>query len=251
LILSNTSKNPSHASLQLEAAQRQLCNTLLLIIRSARGTESVQIKHAQNKIFELNISSDIRAALANASGNALLELATVRHIIYVTAAQNDSIALWRALKLISQLSVDLTLAALSSMAEVWDFDTEHMSSLVEAYLQVIENTESGEVRAVAVTYLADLLDKSFDGTEITKGVLWDIQNIPDMLQQTRLSPKLANAQLRISGWVLLTDVIFDSETRPSSRFEAWGYMINEAGAASNVSFLPGTCRFRLIPAGLR
>jgi hypothetical protein len=219
---------------QLQAIQIQLHNTLLTILQSETND---QLRFALDRLLEHNMSDKLKEALAESSNEALVQLALVRHVIIVAAIKNDSILLWQSLKLIAQFSVDLALAALNDISEMWTFDTEHMSCLAEAYVQIIEHSDSAEVRAKATIDLTDLLDQTFDGTDVTKGILWQIDHIPVLLQQGVQSPNLTNAQLRISGWCLLKEIIFETSSSVSPRLEAWGHMLSDAGNAYNVSEL--------------
>lgn len=187
-----------------------------------------------DRILDLDLLAVLEDSLGQQSQDALLQLVLVRHAIIVTAIQNDSIVLWKLLKLVAQFSVDLTLGALDYISETWIIDTEHMSCIAEAYVQVIEHTKSAEVRARAATDLADLLDCAFDGTDVTKGILWQIDHLPALLQQDTQTPNLANAQLRLSGWALLKEFIFDETPSVSPRLETWCRMLRNAGDSYNV-----------------
>lgn len=220
----------------MKTAHIQLFSTLLSILWSASDpdSESPEIDSAIAAILSLELDRDIDATLQESSTDALLQIAIVQHSILAKAVMVDVVGLWKLFKTVAQTSVDVTLAALENITKVWICNVDNLSCLVQAYTTIIENSEATEVRAAVVTAIADALDSSFDGTDVAKGLLWEIDHIPELLQETTPSPDLANAQLRISGWTMLKEVIFDMNPLPSERVDVWGRVLTSAGDANNV-----------------
>lgn len=227
---SDSQATPTH----IRAAQIELQNTIASVILAAPELTRSELAPLTKSIGADDDFSQLKAQIECASQDALLQLAIVRRAIYMTSLRNDSIGLWRVLKIVAQLSTDLTSAALTNISEAWRATTGNLVCLVEAYVQIIEFAASPDVRATAAINLADLLDASFDGTDLTKGVLWEIDHLPRLLQEGSQSPNISNAQLRISGWVLQKEVQFQSPPESSECLEAWGHILAAAGDANNV-----------------
>jgi len=163
---------------------------------------------------------------------ALVENARARQSIYATALNNATgpMGLRIMLGLVSKSSTDVTLAALECVPDVFKSD-------FHAYIAAIEETKSIEVRCLALLNLAESLDETFRLDFSSKDLLIKLQDLAPILQQTRGSPQLSNAEIRISGWMLLVHFVERHVAYSESiklQIVEWGRMLSAAGDAYNV-----------------
>jgi hypothetical protein len=225
---------------QILAAELELNNTIAHIVLSASKEERLHLRDMTNRIFSHDACSELRDMLGANPAEALLRTAMVRRAIYTTAIRDDSAGLRGILKFVAETSTDITLAALECIPQAWNptlFEGA-LSELSEAYLVVVENSLSPEVRAIATTNLADALDRGFCmNDEIHREAVYKLRALGPHLSDGLGSPNLSNAEIRVSGWILLQWLLPTSTPTPAwlaERMQAWGSMLSSAGHANKV-----------------
>lgn len=215
-----------------------------------------------------------------AVNTALAWNAVVRRSLFTTALRDDTLGLQNVASFAAALDTDIALAAMEAVSDAWGSHTsaDILFELVKAYMRAIEITQSPEVRAAAITNLAEVVDKLFGridsisaewrhssgptnilqhpSLDLIEIVQSEITGIGALLQHGRTTPSLSNAEIRISGSILICEYVSQKHFHPAfdmykSRMEAWGKLLIEAGNAINVSPWPrNIIRFILTLKGL-
>ena len=190
--------------------------------------------------------------------------AVVRRSIFTAALREDTLGLQNVISFVTALHTDITIAALESVPDAWAYVTsvDSLFGLIKAYMSAIKKTKSSEVRAVAVFNLAGVLDQIFgrvESTNVERGqnsdparltqhpslnllemVRGEIKDLETLLQDGARTPSLSNAEIRITGSVLVCEYVFQKHSNRAlntckPRMEAWGKLLVAAGNSNNVS----------------
>ena len=154
----------------------------------------------------------------------------LRRAIFTSELRGDDLGPQKILEFIAKFSTDLTLAALEILSpENVKVTKESLPLSAAAYLAVVQNSSSTEVRSTAITYLAQALDIAFcNDISEHRNIINAMQTLPSLLQEGKSSPNLSNASILISGWLLLE--VRDSTLHlREERLAAWGEMLTSAG----------------------
>jgi len=228
---------------------------MILLASSSKKLNNVE-QRGRDTIMELLISGHntpefIKSiSLKTKTPYALSYNARARQSIYTTALNNaatESTGLEIMHGLASKASTDVTLAALECLPHV-------LKSEFQAYIATIEETKSTEIRCLALTNLAESLDQTFKMEFSSKELLVKLKYLAPILQQSKGSPRLSNAEIWISGWVLLAHFV-DGHIAPSGsirlQMRAWGRMLAIAGDSYNVGATSRSSSFMLTVIGFR
>jgi hypothetical protein len=228
---------------QVLAAGTDVNNTIAMILLASSSKQLNSVEQSgRDNIMELLFSGQktlefIKSlSLKTKTPYALSHNARARQSIYTTAlndAATEPTGREIMLGIASKASTDVTLAALECVSHVF-------KSEFQAYIAAIEETKSTEVRCLALTNLAESLDQTFKMEFSSKELLMKVQYLAPILQQSKGSPRLSNAEIRISGWVLLAHFVdghiaFSESIR--LQMQAWGRMLATAGDSYNVGTL--------------
>jgi hypothetical protein len=196
--------------------------------------------------------------------SALACVAVVRRAVLTAALRDDYLGLQNVISFAAALDTDVALAAVEAVPDAWGFRTsaDSLFGLIKSYRAIVEMTQSSEVRAIAIFNLAEVIDqlfgridsKSVEGCkdykcyqnsnfDLNEMIRSEIQGLGALLQNGKKTPSLLNAEIRISGSLLVCDYVFEkSLNRPmdayKSHMQTWGELLAKAGNASNVSPQP-------------
>lgn len=193
--------------------------------------------------------------------------AVVRRSVFTAALRGDTLGLQNVISFAAALDTDVALAAIDVVSDAWGNHTsaDTLFGLVKAYMGAVEMTQSPEVRAFAITNLAEVVDKLFGridsvsakrsqnggpakipqhpSLDLNEMVRNEIKGLGDFLQEGTKTPSLSNAEIRISGSLLVCEYVSQKHFNRALdtyklRMEAWGKLLIGAGNAINVS--PGS-----------
>jgi hypothetical protein len=188
-------------------------------------------------------SSDLYAALGSA---------IARRAIFATALMDDVFSLPNVLVVSSALNTDITLAALECLPHAWGLNDsiDAIKGIPKAYLALLHATKFPENRSVALFALAKALDRQFSYVsearsdenclQVDRSFEFDTEGLRYLMEHRRGStPSLANARIRISGCLLLSEYVSQRGIdlhmqRYRSHLEIWGQTLCSAGDAKNV-----------------
>jgi len=187
--------------------------------------------------------------------NAALGNAIARRGVYTASMNDDVAALQHILKYLAALNTDIILETLECIPHAWENNGSSAArfGISKAYLSLMENNSSPEVRSIALFQLAEALDRqfaqakprsklgAFEHDEI-EAFQFDFVALRPLLKNGTESPSLANAKIRISGAVLIREVMSQMFVDNSLKIyrpqlEDWGKLLSMAGEASNVRYL--------------
>lgn len=186
-----------------------------------------------------NLTTTCAKSVCNgdSGSSALLRNSVSRRAIYVAALTGQAEILEMVTN-VGKRDTDTLLAALEFMPHAWRTATtvQALKGHCEVYITAVASSESSDVRSVALTNLADVVDRIFS---FEKPILWltdKLSGLGSLLHSHSGNPQLSNAEIRISGSILLYEYLQEQdEPEPlKQRLEAWGVMISAAGNASNV-----------------
>ena len=193
------------------AAQLELDNTISQIILSSSQEVQIHLRNLMNR--EPKYSPEIlKGMINNAASCPLLQQALVRHAIHGTAVQKEPEAVESIITLAATIDADLTLVALDCVSQVYDLlssetTKETYHPIFDAYLAALQNSSSAQVHAVALTRCAEMLDdwlKMYN--EPNREMRDAIQSACASLPDREKSPDKSNAEIRISGWLIIHDL---------------------------------------------
>jgi hypothetical protein len=251
---------------EILAAALEVNNTIakILLCPPTTETEKGDASHvrsitshlfADNAFDEFSILVEKHAAISTETpATAALGKAIVRRGIYTTALLENEGALQNIVSSIAELNTDMVLTALDCLPSAWKnlSSSKTLCGLSRAYISLLVASKAPEVRAVACYDLADVLDKGFVSIEASGSTgnesngqpnfdLIDITKELSSILQGNDSPSFSNAQIRISGCIMICQHIsqaYDkSPTEPyRSQMKEWGQLVSAAGQSSNVCF---------------
>lgn len=198
---------------------------------------------------------------------ALACSAVVRRAAFTSALREDTLSLQNVISFAAALDTDVALAAIEVISDAWGSRTSAgtLFGLINAYMGAIGITQSPEVRAVAIFDLAEVVDQLFgriDSTHTERGqsggapkmtqhpsldlnemIRTEIKGLGALLQDSTRTPSLSNAEIRISGSLLVCEYVSQKHFNRAldsykPRIEAWGKLLVGAGNANNVRSSP-------------
>ena len=125
-----------------------------------------------------------------------------------------------------------------------------LMGIPKAYVALLEATESPEVRSVALSALAEALDRQFQSVlelrsdenclEVDRSFQFDTEGLRSVLESRKDIPSLSNTRIRISGCILLSEYVSQRGIDPEMQryrphLERWGESLCLAGNSNNVS----------------
>lgn len=187
----------------------------------------------------------------------------VRRAVFTAALRDDTLGLQNVISFAAALDTDVALEAIEVIPQAWGSHTsaDTLFGLIKAYMGAIEMTQSPEVRSVAIVNLAEVVDQLFGrvdpsnaepgqnsgGTKLTQHpsldlnemVRGEIKGLGALLQDGSKTPSLSNAEIRISGSLLVCEYVSQKHFNRAlntykQRMESWGKLLSGAGNASNV-----------------
>ena len=189
--------------------------------------------------------------------------AVVRHSAFASALREDTIGLQKAVCFAATLDTDVALAAIEIIPEAWraSTSTDALFGLTKSYMGAIKMTQCPEVRAAVIFNLAAMIDQLFGGIDskstegqtngpakinqypsldLNESVRREIEGLGALLQHGTKTPSLSNAEIRISGSVMVCEYVSQKHFNRAMntyklRMEAWGKLLVDSGIASNVS----------------
>jgi hypothetical protein len=241
------------------AAHLEFENTIAKIllfqpIHNGKGDSAAIITDITSQIFADNPAkefSGIKKFYADmsieSSGVNTISNTMVRRAIYTIALSDDEVALQTFFNDIAALNTDIVLASLDCVSIAWKNKTvtESLYGASKAYINLLKVSINPEVCAYICYELADFLDKLFASkTDIgrVKQLATDLNNAViqlDKIIQENDNPSFSNARIRISGFLMVIEHTFyrhDQHLKReyTSRMEAWGRLLWDAGNARNV-----------------
>lgn len=138
------------------------------------------------------------------------------------------------------LGTDVTLAALTFISgSKFAKGCQDLPGLCQAYVSTINNFDSSEVRAAALDELFDALCTGLSDKESGFDIVFStLLELTESLHEPRNeSPSLQNAQLQMSGWLLLADIYFisDDPNQVGEKISSWISTLSLAGRKTEVS----------------
>jgi hypothetical protein len=206
--------------------------------------------------------------------------AVVRRAVLTAALREDTLGLQNVISFAAALDTNVALAAVEVIPDAWSSyaSADTLFGLVKTYMGAIEMTKSPDVRSAAIVNLAEIVDQLFgriDSSTAERGqnggnakmtqypsldlnemIRGEIKGLGALLQDATKTPSLSNAEIRISGSLLVCEYVSQKHFNRAlntykPRMEAWGKLLAGAGNASNVRSDPtNLLEFALTMVGL-
>lgn len=170
--------------------------------------------------------------------------------VYTSALKDDYVSLGKTLRHTVKLGEDIALTTVGCVPRAWNNKTspEVIAGLAHAYVSLIRVSTFSEVSSVALSLLAETVEKHMAITKQTSNPVSGNYGgssfnfgIPSSLKEIEVrvdSPSFSNARIRISGGSSLsTELTFLAEetSQPDrSYLKPWGSLISMSGRAHNV-----------------
>jgi hypothetical protein len=175
---------------------------------------------------------------------AILRKAAGLHLLHNASFTGHLDGIRKDLAFFAQNDVDTTLTVLNQLPLQWmtqDPSTEMLYNLKDMYLEVLAVSGSSEVRSIAVRDLAAVMEQLTVLNPISAALPFNNYGTACVSFLLRGGPDLSNAELQITGILLLHESFSLSEKGSMQAFNqhmnAWGTMLSDAGRAENVRFL--------------
>jgi hypothetical protein len=266
---------------EILAAYLEVSNTIARILISSRNSDTSSCDSKLASVTDhlflhdsygefLDLMKTYPTLTASIGGSecsvntALACNAVVRRSVFTAALRDDTLSLQKVISFAAALDTDVALTGIEAIPDAWASHTsaDALLGLIKAYMGAIEMSQSPEVRAVAITNLAEVVDNLFGrinsknmergqnsgpakipqhpSLDLNEMVQSEIKGLGALLQDGIKTPSLFNAEIRISGSLLVCEYVSQKHfNRPldtsKSRMEAWGKLLVGAGNASNVS----------------
>jgi hypothetical protein len=194
--------------------------------------------------------------------------AVVGRAAFTAALREDTLGLQNVISFAAALDTDVALAAIDVIPDAWESHTsaDALFGLTKAYMGAIEISQSPEVRSAAIGKLAEVVDQLFGRIDSSKEesrhnsgpaemtqhpsldlnemIRSEIKGLGALLQDGTKTPALSNAEIRISGSLLVCEYVSQKHFNRAlntynQRMESWGKLLVEAGNASNVRHCSG------------
>jgi hypothetical protein len=215
---------------------------------SSNYEEKSRLDRTKTKFYDINSALTKNEELLqhfypNASNSSIsfaqCKPALARLAVWVTALRNNHQALLDFLLNIIPQDAELAMVSLECIPNAWE-RVGTLSGLCEAYLVAINSSQSAEVRCIARTKLAELLDRSFSrfDSENEKTFQVLLRMLKNSVPRRHTLPQnLLCAKIRTAGWILMA--AFNSISGPDfeafeEEFKVWGYWLTLGGSASIV-----------------
>ena len=228
-------------------------------LSSAKAGSTSSIKYITDHIFTGHpaeefalLKEEYLVTSEDAPGIASLSNTIIRRGIYSAALSDDETVLQTIIGSIAVLNADIILATLDCLRIAWKNHSslKRLSGVSRAYISLLSASKNPEVCAYICYELADVLERTFvpiDASEPqhNKDLALSNLDLNDAIRELGSisrhndSPYFSNARIRISGFLLIDKIASPEQDQVpkeaySSRIEAWGRLLWEAGNASNV-----------------
>jgi hypothetical protein len=222
---------------------------------SIRDVKKILFEDHADKEFDSLMKEYLEMAQSSGTRDAALGKAIIRRAIYNAAITEDANTLLKIFENAAALNKDIVLAAIDCVSGAWQnmLVQEADFPVLRAFIGLLENSRSPEIRSKACLILVEALGKLFDTikdlqtrngayeyTSAQSTIQQWIMNLGTILQRGPQSPSLHNAQVRISGWIMLCN--FENQKSCSKLLTpqfrkglaAWGDLLSLAGTSTNV-----------------